>query len=186
MFNINRIIREEIQKYIDFFGGKKIKAVIFDFDFTLVDSTAFAEVKKYAIANRDFSVMFEKIPEVKPFNGIKELISKLKERNILVLVVTNNKQDVAKRTLDYHGVYYNAIRGAQGKKMPKHKRMLALLGKAGVNPEEAISVGDLPIDELESNQAGINFVGCTWGNNKVSGINNPLELIKIIDEYEQN
>jgi FMN phosphatase YigB (HAD superfamily) len=75
MFNINRIIREEIQKYIDFFGGKKIKAVIFDFDFTLVDSTAFAEVKKYAIANRDFSVMFEKIPEVKPFNGIKELVN---------------------------------------------------------------------------------------------------------------
>ena len=52
--------------------------------------------------------------------------------------------------------------------------------------DEAISVGDLPTDEVQSNAAGIKFVGCTWGNDMVNGINNPLDLIKIIEEYEEN
>ena len=164
---------------------KKIKALIFDFDFTLVDSTPFAEVKRYAIMHRDFSVLMNRIPQIRVYSGIINLINELRKRGIKILVVTNNKQSVAQGTLNYHNVYYDAIRGAQGIRMPKSRRMLSLLYKFGIKPCEALSVGDLPVDAQESNIAGINFVGASWGNDKVNGINNPLDLLKIIDNYEQ-
>ena len=69
--------------------------------------------------------------------------------------------------------------------MPKNRRMLSLLYKFGIKPYEALSVGDLPSDAQESNAAGIEFIGASWGNDKVNGINNPLDLLNIIDEYEQ-
>ena len=69
--------------------------------------------------------------------------------------------------------------------MPKNRRMLSLLYKFGIKPNEAISVGDLPSDAQESNTAGVWFVGASWGNKNMNGIKNPLDLLKIIDEYEQ-
>ena len=183
----SKIIRETIERFLNF-DDKKIRAVIFDFDLTLVDTTVFEEVKQYAIIHRDFSVLMDRIPYTKPYSGIRELISELRKRGILVLVVTNNKQSVAQSTLQYHGIKCDAIRGAQsiyGKRVPKSVRMLNLLKKAAVNPEEALSVGDLPSDGVESNAVGIRFIGCTWGNNATNGINNPMDLIKIIDEYEE-
>ena len=164
---------------------KKIKALIFDFDFTLVDSTPFAEVKKYAIVHRDFSVLMDRIPQTMVYRGIVNLMNQLHKRGIKIFVVTNNKQSVAQSTLAYHNVYYDAIRGSQGRQMPKNRRMLSLLYKFGIKPYEALSVGDLPSDAQESNAAGIEFIGASWGNDKVNGISNPLDLLSIIDEYEQ-
>lgn len=183
--DIRKIIREEIEQYLNF-DNKKIKAVIFDFDFTLVDTTCYTPLGKYAKIHRDWSAYDKYMPLTKVYPGIKELIQKLIDDGILVMVVTNSKQSVAQKTLEYHGIKYNAIRGAQGPRMPKCVRMKALLNKANVNPSEAISVGDLPTDEEQSNAASIKFVGCTWGNNMVNGINNPLDLLKIIDDYEKN
>ena len=185
MKNLNEIIREEIESFIEF-DSRKIKAVIFDFDFTLVDTTCYTPLGPYAKAHRDWSAYDKYMPQTRVYAGVKELIQYLMDRNILVLVVTNSKQSVAQKTLDYHGIKYNGIRGAQGPRMPKKLRMLALLRKGNISPDEAISVGDLPTDEVQSNAAGIKFVGCTWGNDMVNGINNPLDLIKIIEEYEEN
>ena len=183
--NIREIIREEIEQYLNF-DNRKIRAVIFDFDFTLVDTTCYTPLGTYAKIHRDWSMYDQYMSQTKVYSGIKELIQRLHDEGIVVLIVTNNKQSVAEKTLAYHGVKYNAIRGAQGSRMPKSVRMRVLLKKFGINPNEALSVGDLPSDEVQSNAAGIKFIGCTWGNNMVNGINNPMDLIEIIEEYEQN
>ena len=176
-----KIIREEIENYLNF-DDKKIKAVIFDFDFTLVDTSCFIPIEKYAKIHKNWDIYDEYIPQTKVYSGIKDLINQLYKDGILVFVVTNNKKDVAKKTLDYHGIKYNAISGAQ-LSIPKSYRINKLLRKANISPDNVISVGDLPIDAEQSNAAGIRFIGCTWGNNRVNGINNPLDLLKIIDEY---
>jgi phosphoglycolate phosphatase-like HAD superfamily hydrolase len=182
--NYSRIIREAIEDYLsqDNIG---IQAVIFDFDLTLVDATCYREYRDYARANKDWSIYDEHVSETKVYPGIKELISYLRSKGIKVIVVSDNKQSVIEHTLAYHGIQYDAIRGAQGWMNPKWKRMTTLLSKFGISPENAISVGDMPSDAVQSEKAHIRFVGCSWGNVMVNGINNPLDLIKIIEEYEK-
>ncbi len=182
--NYSRIIREAIEDYLsqDNIG---IQAVIFDFDLTLVDATCYREYRGYARANKDWSIYDEHVGETKVYPGIKELISYLRSNDIKVIVVSDNKQSVIEKTLSYHGIEYDAVRGAQGWMNPKWKRMTTLLAKFGINPNNAISVGDMPSDAVQSEKAHIKFVGCSWGNDMVNGINNPLDLIKIIEEYEK-
>ena len=182
--NYSRIIREAIEDYLsqDSMG---IQAVIFDFDLTLVDATCYRQYRDYARANKDWSIYDEHVGETKVYPGIKELISYLRSNDIKVIVVSDNKQSVIEKTLSYHGIEYDAVRGAQGWMNPKWKRMTTLLAKFGINPNNAISVGDMPSDAVQSEKAHIRFVGCSWGNVMVNGINNPLDLIKIIEEYEK-
>ena len=182
--NYSQIIRETIEDYLsqDNIG---IQAVIFDFDLTLVDATCYREYRGYARANKDWSIYDEHVGETKVYPGIKELISYLRSNDIKVIVVSDNKQSVIEKTLSYHGIEYDAVRGAQGWMNPKWKRMTTLLAKFGINPNNAISVGDMPSDAVQSEKAHIKFVGCSWGNDMVNGINNPLDLIKIIEEYEK-
>lgn len=182
--NYSQIIRETIEDYLsqDSMG---IQAVIFDFDLTLVDATCYRQYRDYARANKDWSIYDEHVGETKVYPGIKELISYLRSNDIKVIVVSDNKQSVIEKTLSYHGIEYDAVRGAQGWMNPKWKRMTTLLAKFGINPNNAISVGDMPSDAVQSEKAHIKFVGCSWGNDMVNGINNPLDLIKIIEEYEK-
>ena len=182
--NYSQIIRETIEDYLsqDSMG---IQAVIFDFDLTLVDATCYRQYRDYARANKDWSIYDEHVGETKVYPGIKELISYLRSNDIKVIVVSDNKQSVIEKTLSYHGIEYDAVRGAQGWMNPKWKRMTTLLAKFGINPNNAISVGDMPSDAVQSEKAHIRFVGCSWGNVMVNGINNPLDLIKIIEEYEK-
>lgn len=183
--NYSRIIRETIEDYLsqDSMG---IQAVIFDFDLTLVDATCYRPYRDYARTNKDWSIYDEHVGETKVYPGIKELISYLRSNGIKVIVVSDNKQSVIEKTLSYHGIQYDAVRGAQGWMNPKWKRMITLLSKFGISPENAISVGDMPSDAVQSEKAHIRFVGCSWGNVMVNGINNPMELIDIINANKKS
>jgi type IV pilus biogenesis protein CpaD/CtpE len=44
----------------------------------------------------------------------------------------------------------------------------------------------MPSDAIQSEKAHIKFIGCSWGNNMVNGINRPNDLIKIIENYNKN
>ena len=176
----SKIIRETIEEYI---SKNNIEGVIFDFDYTLVDTSCYRPYREYAIKNKDWSIFDEHIKETKLYPGIKKLIYYLHNNGIKILVVTDNKQSVASKTLNYHGIYYDMIAGSQGWQNPKWRRMTRLINKLELNPNNVISVGDLPSDALQSEKAHIKFIGCNWGNNKVNGINNPIDLIDIIESY---
>ncbi len=181
--NLSKLIFEVIEDYLsqDSIG---IQAVIFDFDLTLVDATCYRKYRDYARANKDWSIYDDHVGETKVYPGIKELISYLRSNDIKVIVVSDNKQSVIEKTLSYHGIEYDAVRGAQGWMNPKWKRMTALLTKFDINPNNAISVGDMPSDAVQSEKAHIKFIGCSWGNNMVNGISSPMDLVRIIEDYD--
>lgn len=179
---IIQIIKEVVEDYLN--KDNLIQAVIFDFDLTLVDTHSYEPYHHYARTHRDWSIYDKHVQETSVYQGIKELVSYLHDNNIRVIVVTDNKQSVAANTLTYHGVQYDAIAGAQGY-ASKASRMLRLLGKFSINPSNAISIGDMPSDKVQSDKAQIKFIGCSWGNNMINGINNPLDIIKIIERYNK-
>ena len=178
--NVYNIITEVIEDYISNDDG--IKAVLFDFDFTLVNTIAFKGIdKEYIRATNDISIVEDLIPQTTVYNGIEELLNYLYTNGIKVGVVSNRFESIVNATLAHHGIKVDAVVGERPNS-PKSNRMGEVLNKLGVNPHNAIYVGDSPWDNAEAHKAGMEFIGATWGNKRLKmGYNSPKEIIQYID-----
>lgn len=161
---------------------KNVKGVIFDFDLTLVDTTPLETIRNNAICGEgEWNNVYSMISQCKVYPGIKELISYLETNDIQYAVVTKAKQKLATDTLAHFGIKPQCVTGFRIR-WPKAALMRYCLNKMGLTPEDCISVGDSPGDALESEKAGIKFIGCTWGNNAVNGVSSPIDIIKYIQQ----
>ena len=101
-----------------------------------------------------------------PYDGIMALLKQLKEAQYKVAVVSN-KFDAAVKELcrDYFGAYIDAAIGES----PDTARKPApdIVGKAllelGSAPSAAVYVGDSEVDAETAKNAGLLFIGVTWG-----------------------
>ena len=183
MNNLKKIITEVIEDYIN---NDEIQAVLFDFDLTLVNTIALKGVdKEYIRQTSDISVIQNLIPQTSVYNGIGTLLSYLYNNGIKVGVVSNRHESIINAVLKYHGIRVNVVVGER-LNCPKSIRMKDALSKLGVEPKNAIYVGDSPWDNAEARKAGMEFIGATWGSRKLSmGYNTPQEVIRYI-EYINN
>ena len=83
-----------------------------------------------------------------------------------------------------------AIYGASRPYMPKSKGMSKFVASIGTNPQECISIGDRASDGAESQKAGVNFIGCSWGDGHendsiTNGMKSPIEVIKYIESINE-
>ena len=182
--NIN-IIRETIEDYLND-DNNTIKAVIFDFDGTLINTRAFRGVdREYVRSTNDTSMIDNLLSSTSVFNGIPELLSWLRGSGIRFGVVSNRHVSIVNKTLSYFGIKPDIVIGER-LNCPKSIRIKEALSKLGVEPNNAIYVGDSPWDNAEARKAGCEFVGATWGSKHLSmGYNSPMEVKKYI-EYINN
>jgi len=101
------------------------------------------------------------------YDGIKELLDRLKERGHALAVATNAYRGSTLESLTYlevHG-HFDAIACyddvPQGKPHPDmlHK----ILGELGHSSENTLFIGDGPRDELASKRAQIDYIMVDWG-----------------------
>ena len=177
--NVRNIIREVVEDYISNDG---VKAVLFDFDMTLVDTSSFNGIdKEYIRATNDLSIAKELIPQTKMYGGIRSLLDYLNANNIKVGIVSNRNEALLNATLKYHNITADVIIGER-LNCPKGIRMSEALGTLGVEPRNAIYVGDSPWDNAEARKADVTFIGATWGNKRlIMGYNSPQEIIQYIE-----
>lgn len=127
-----------------------------------------AENPKYGACLEEFRRQYAQNLKNKtiPYDGILPLLQRLSD-NGLKLAVVSNKPDAAVRALcgDYFGGRIAAAFGENGemarKPAPEIVRR-ALAGVSGV-AERALYVGDSEVDVETAKNAGIDFVGVTWG-----------------------
>ena len=181
--NIRKIINEVVENYIN---DDSIKAVLFDFDLTLINTLAFKGInREYIRTTNDISIIKDLIPQTTVYPGIKNLLNYLNSNGIVVGIVSNRNESIINAVLAYHGIKVNVVVGER-LNSPKSNRMKEALDKLGVNLENAIYVGDSPWDNAESRKAGMEFIGATWGNKRLRmGYNSPQEIIQYI-EYINN
>lgn len=104
--------------------------------------------------------------QTRPYDGIMELLEKLKAENIKIAVVSN-KVDEAVRLLcekEFSGLIEVAL--GESKEIPKKpnpEMVFKALKELNSKIEETIFVGDSDVDMETAKNANITSVGVTWG-----------------------
>ena len=123
-----------------------------------------------------FDVMYEKyrgyfkqwcMYEVKPYQGISELLNQIKKEGIRIAVLSNKPHDQAVDVVEtlFGKGYFDAIQG-QTESVPRKPSpvgALRLAGKFGVDEEECLYIGDTATDMQTGTAAGMTTVGVLWG-----------------------
>lgn len=130
---------------------------------------------------------------VKAYDGIKDMLSELKKRNIKIAVLSNKPHE---RTLDnvnaiFGENYFDKVYGEREnvKIKPDPQGALLIAKELGVSPKECLYFGDTNTDMKTGISAKMDTIGVAWGfrtieelesYNPMKIINNPKEIIDII------
>lgn len=141
-----------------------MKAVLFDLDQTLIDSTPALPLRD----KRQWNLVYPMIPSLRPYDGIPELLKELRSRQVSISIVTSAPSSYCNRVLrqwnwDIQAVvcYHDTLLHK-----PHPEPILKALEKLGVQASQAISVGDRAQDTLAARAAGVFTVGALWGSDE--------------------
>lgn len=124
----------------------------------------------------------------RPYDGITELLEKLKAEGILI-AVASNKPDNFTQTI-VTGMFGDTFSYVSGKKegfekKPDPQIALHIMEKLGVSPKDVLFAGDSSVDMQTAHNAGCDCIGCVWGfrtlqeltDNKATYIaNSPIDI----------
>lgn len=143
-----------------------------------------AEMKEYYKAHARIKTV--------PYEGVKELLTELKNRDIRTAVVTNKAEPAAKILCDdIFGDVFSAVIGDNGidRLKPAPDNVLRAVKLLNARKEEILYVGDSDVDMKTARNSNLTSVGVTWGFRDAavllgSGakhiINEPRELLKLL------
>lgn len=129
-----------------------------------------------------------------PYNGIMELLARLKEGGISAAIVSN-KFDPAVKELN-HQFFEDYIQVAIGEsetvaRKPAPDTAVEALRQLGISADQAVYVGDSDVDIQTAQNAGLDSISVTWGfrdrdflleHGANIIIDHPLELLKYIKD----
>lgn len=124
----------------------------------------------------------------RPYDGVYDLLLRLKEEGYIVTVATNKIVDVAKHLLDklYPGVFYHIQGDAPCiKKKPDPMMIDELIKFYGVSKEETLYVGDTNVDEQTALGAKVDYVLVTYGYRTKEEIKNMCQCTHLVDNTEE-
>lgn len=104
--------------------------------------------------------------ETKPYDGIIEMIEKLRNDGVKTAVVTNKMHEAAEDIVriffgNLIDVTLGQVDGVAQKPQPDGINLV--LEKLGVSKEKAVYVGDSEVDCITAKNAEIPCIGVTWG-----------------------
>lgn len=105
--------------------------------------------------------------QVKPYDGIPELLEKLKADGIKIAVLSNKPHAQTVNVVEtvFGKGYFEYVQGQLDEipKKPDPAGVYALLEKMGVSKEDCVYVGDSEVDIATGIAAGATTVGVEWG-----------------------
>lgn len=149
---------DEIRSFV----GNGVKSLVF---------SSVPENTSEAVAEKCLSVFKEhyaanSLVETKPYDGIIEVLKRLKENNIKTAVVTNKMHSAAVDIVK--SFFGNLIIVTVGQvdgmvQKPQPDGIYKALDLLGVSKERAVYVGDSEVDCITAKNADIPCIGVTWG-----------------------
>jgi phosphoglycolate phosphatase-like HAD superfamily hydrolase len=147
------------------------------------------------VSKRGFGLMHSRMQEVKPVQGMPEVIKQLQQAHYSLYIMSSNTVDSIELFLKTHGLegvflhIYGGVRVFGKAKVLRHMMKLNQL-----NPADTIYVGDEVRDVEGAKHAGIRMVAVTWGYNNAEVIakhnpdaeaHSPAELLATLDRMLQ-
>jgi phosphoglycolate phosphatase len=131
---------------------------------------------------------------VKPYDGIRELLDNLKKRNIKIAIFSNKQHNNVESIIEdiFGQEYYDAVLGQREDhdKKPCGKGIDIILEQLNVAPENCIYIGDTATDMKTGKNYGLYTIGVTWGFRDIRElveakadniVNKPKQILEIID-----
>ncbi|PZF72610.1 HAD family hydrolase [Taibaiella soli] len=135
---------------------------IFDLDQTLVDSSV-AEMHRQA---RDWSKVYELIPEFHIYDGMLELLNKIVAKGYALSIVTASPSTYCQRVIEHFRLPFTVAvcyHDTQ-KRKPHPEPILLACERMAISPSKVISIGDRDIDIVASRSANVFSIGALWGS----------------------
>lgn len=107
--------------------------------------------------------------KTRPYDGIIELLSALKQENIRMAIISNKfDQAVKELNASWFQEYITIAVGesASVRKKPYPDSLFRAMNELGVTPEATLYVGDSEVDIAAAHNAGIKCASVTWGFRK--------------------
>lgn len=123
---------------------------------------------------------------IRPYKNVVETISLLKKNKIKIGICTSKDSKRTKLLLKKNDLFFDYIecskKSVQGK--PNPVQLNKIIKSSGIAKSKSVYVGDMDIDRITANNAGIDFVFAKWGYGKKKKykykINSIRDIIKII------
>ena len=128
------------------------------------------------------------LDNTKPYNGIQEVLTRLKSDGLMLACITNKNDEPAKTLIDHFfpGLFDYARGSVEGvERKPSAEPVEKCLMALGVNNSEAVYIGDSDTDIKTAQNSGLDIISCTWGyrtreflleNGDVNSCTDPLDL----------
>lgn len=100
------------------------------------------------------------------YDGIAELLEKLKASGCRLGVVSNKADAAAKPIIAHYfpGIFDCVVGERRGvRKKPAPDSVLEIMQTSGCNPEESVYIGDSEVDILTAKNAGCDCIAVSWG-----------------------
>ena len=100
----------------------------------------------------------------RPFDGIVDLLGALKERGLLLALVTGKGAISLNTSLEVFGIgeYFDAIETGSPEGPSKPAGIRRVLSKFGLEPQEAVYIGDMPNDIVSARKVSVPVIAAAW------------------------
>lgn len=107
------------------------------------------------------------ISSTKAYDGVVEAVSALRDRGVLTGICTNKEERLALKIVNGLGLreYFDVVIGGAPDRAPKPspEPLLEAIARLGLSRDDAIMVGDSATDLNCARNAGVSFIGVTFG-----------------------
>ena len=154
-------------------------------------------VRKLGVDNPDelyrrwYETEWKAMKKAKPFPGIEEAILELSKRDSKLGIVTSKTEEQYRAHFEYLPIsrlFKEVVVAEHTEQHKPHGEPLQYcLGKLGVNPEDAIYIGDTKHDYACAKEAGAKFGLALWGVADREGIEadyefrSPDEIVRLLE-----
>lgn len=149
-----------LEAYKKFVGNgiKKLVERAFPVGFEHLDKALDFFIDDYAKHCTDASVLYD---------GVKELLSKLEQANVVMGICTNKQQALTDKIVRHYlnDVPFVSVLGDRfdDKHKPNPQGPLHIASAMNLDPSAILFVGDSDVDMITASRAGMKAVGVSWG-----------------------
>jgi len=148
--------------------------------------------KLWKITPELWKFMENRLENVKPIEGIGQLLKGLSNMNLKMMILTSNSEDNVRNFLKKNNLEYFAVIQSKRGIMGKAADIQRMMKSNRLEKNSTIYVGDEVRDIEAARKAGIKIISVTWGFNTKEAlklaqpdylVNKPKEILAIMEDY---